>query len=381
MKKVFAVAIALAMVLSLFAISSYAGGGICFDGAYLTNDADGSQHATAHVPNEGETNLTNQAAQGDMGSIYGSGFQYFHAQGWWSDDEELADFGIQVNDGEITWGQKIDDPNLVAVKDQTGHAYPYRFNFTLPVQEGEVAIKMYKKTAAGAEEVFHTLTYSNSAPTGDKFVPIAVADNDGAPGNAVWLNEKGEWAAVKFTTAAKLGGVSLFHWASNGSNGPLATWKLEVFKFDTDIDTTFSKAPVASKSQQSAGDNNPAFALEFDAPLDPGTYVIRLEITNDEATGVSQETSYVVFPATAAAVSEDKFEYINTNGVMFNFTVVAPDTYSAADFFVTNPAGGSEPTPVDPGTEPTPVTGDATMVLFIVAAVAVALVILKKKAF
>ena len=43
MKKVFAIAVA--MVLALFVIPSHADGKLCVDGAYLTNDADGSAHA------------------------------------------------------------------------------------------------------------------------------------------------------------------------------------------------------------------------------------------------------------------------------------------------------------------------------------------------
>ena len=97
MKKVFAIAIVVAMVLALFVIPSHAGGNLCVDGAYLTNDADVSGRAQPWVPAEGEPNLAGQTKAGDLGNIYNSGFAYFHAQGWWSDDEELSDLGIQIN--------------------------------------------------------------------------------------------------------------------------------------------------------------------------------------------------------------------------------------------------------------------------------------------
>lgn len=382
MKKVFAIAIVVAMVLALFVIPSHAGGNLCVDGAYLTNDADVSGRAQPWVPAEGEPNLAGQTKAGDLGNIYNSGFAYFHAQGWWSDDEELSDLGIQINSGSIEWGYLIYDEALVGNKALTGHNYPYRYSFTLPLQEGEVTVKLHKKLAAGGADVFHTFTYANAAPTGENFVAKPIAGNDPEPGNAVWLNEKGEYAAVKFTTTAEIGGVDIFHWASNGSNGPLATWQGELFKFDTDLEMTFSKAPVLSRVQESTGDNDPVFAMrKLDDPIPAGTYVLRFMINNDEASGVSGETSYVVFPATDTAVDETKFEYFETAGRTFNFAILGPDNVAVNDFYAANPAGGE--TPVDPGTTPgtNPVTGDAAIVLFVVAAAAVALVILKKRAF
>ena len=45
MNIIFAIAIAVAMVLALFVIPSYAGGKLCVNDGYLTNDADVSGRA------------------------------------------------------------------------------------------------------------------------------------------------------------------------------------------------------------------------------------------------------------------------------------------------------------------------------------------------
>jgi len=56
-KRVFAVAIVLAIVLALFVIPSHAGGKLCVDGAYLADEADVSGRAQPWVPATGDATL------------------------------------------------------------------------------------------------------------------------------------------------------------------------------------------------------------------------------------------------------------------------------------------------------------------------------------
>ena len=380
MKKLLVAIVAVAMLATMFAVVSNANGGLCVDGAYLTNDPDGVAAKQAPwVAAEGEKDCTGLTAAGDIGNIYNLGYSHFHFQGWWGDQDELLDFGYQINDGEITWGALIENPGLA---EAAGWPYCARYNLTLPLESGTVALKLYKKTPAG-ESVFHTINYVNEESNEVVYELKAISGNDGDPGHAVWLNEDGEYCGVKFTTTDAIGGIDLYFWASNGGNGALGTFKGEIYKFDTNIENSLSKDPIASKTHSWEGDNRPGFNWRFDEPLEKGTYIFKLTIVGDTATGVSQETAYVVFPAVNGEIDETKYEYVNTN-VKFNFGVFGDNRISNDEFYAVNPEEGTAPA-TQPGTQETqPQTGDATVAMFVaiaVLAMGAAVVFMKKKAF
>lgn len=381
MKKVLVAIVAMALMVTLFGVVSNANGALCIDGAYLTSDPDGvAAKTTPWVPTADEKDVMSLAANGDLGNIYGLGFTHFHIQGWWGDTEDYTDLGIQYNDGDITWGLLIPDAGLPAA---AGWAYANRYNITVPLQDGKIAMKFYKKTADG-QEVIKTINYVNEESDEVTYDLKAISGNDGDPGKAVWLNEDGEYCGVKFTTTDALGGVDLFFWASNGTNGPLGSFKGEIFKFDTNIENTLAKDPVASKTHAWTADNTPGFNWRFDEPLEKGTYVLKFTIVGDTATGVDKETAYVVFPAVNSEIAEANFEYVNTD-VKFNFGVFGNSRVSLNDFFAANPEEGTEPA-TQPGTEPTtiPQTGDFSVAMFAVIAVlamGAAVVFMKKRSY
>lgn len=197
----------------------------------------------------------------------------------------------------------------------------------------------------------------------------AVAKDKDDPGKGTWLNEKGEYAAVEFTTTGVIGGISLNYWASNGSNGALGTFTAELFSFNESIEKSMQGTPVASKKIEWAGDNNPNFAINFDTPIAAGTYVFKVTIDSDSATGEQDTTAYVVLKPAETAPDGTKFIYDTpTSTNPFNFYVQGSSTIANDVFFAANPGG-------NPG------TADASMIIFIVAAAAIALVVLKKKVF
>ena len=385
MKKVLVSILAIAMLATLFSVVSFANGHFQIDGAYLTSDPEGvAAKATPWIPVDPEKDVMGLAAADDLGNIYGLGFTHFHIQGWWGDSEDYTDLGIQYNDGEIAWGNMI--PGEAGLAAAAGWAYCNRYNITVPLQDGKVAMKFYKKTADG-QEVVKTINYVNEESDEITYDLKAISGNDGDPGNAVWLNEDGEFCAVKFTTTDEIQGIDLFFWASNGSNGPLGTFKGELYKFDANIENSLSKSPVASKTHAWTADNTPGFNWRLDENLAAGTYVLKFTIVGDTATGVNQETAYVVFPAVNGEIDETKIEYYNTN-VKFNFGVFGNSRISLNDFFAVNPEEGTPAT--EPGTEPAtepatiPQTGDFSVAMFAVIAVlamGAAVVFMKKKVF
>ncbi|MBO7503244.1 MAG: LPXTG cell wall anchor domain-containing protein, partial [Clostridia bacterium] len=215
------------------------------------------------------------------------------------------------------------------------------------------------------------------------FEEMSVSGNSTVPGESVWLNEDGEFAAVKFTTNGEIGGVSISYWASNGTNGPLGSFRAELFAFDTDNDTTLgdNKQPVASTVVDWQDNNKPAFKWKLDKALKKGTYILRFTIFGDDATGVSQETAYVVFPAVNGEVDENKFEYFGTSDRKFNFAIHG--SRDIADFYGVNPADGTPSGDGDDPVTPAPATGDNTMVIFALVAVLAlaATLFIKKKSF
>ncbi|MBO7503245.1 MAG: hypothetical protein J6U38_02660 [Clostridia bacterium] len=380
MKKLFAAIVVLAMLVSMCAVVSYANTHFQIDGAYLTNDSDPVlSRSQPWVPVEGEKDVAAGSAAGDLGSIYGLGFSYFHIQGWWGDDDDdYTDIGYQFNDGEITWGQIQVQPELAAA---AGFKYCARYNVTLPIQEGSVDVKFYKMVGDKAS-VIHTISYVNEEPTGTVFERKSIGNNDASPANAVWLNEDGEYFAVKFTTTGEIGGVEFSYWASNPDTGtgPRGSVKIEFYAFDTNADTTLSKAPVYAQNFDWIGDNNPALSFQFEDKLAAGTYILKVTIFGETATGVDKETAYIVFPDAVGDVDDSKFEFINTNDHNVNITLFGADNISNDAYFAANPADGAAPSD---GTPATPDTGDSVMVIFALVAVLAlaATVVLKKRSF
>ena len=388
MKKVLAVVITLAMLVPMFAMISNAANGVCFDGAFFTNDAAPG----THVPGENDKNVQAEAGgTGDLGSVYGLGYKYFHAQGWIGDSDEYTDIGIAINGGAIEWGKGIEDKNLwdEAGKSRTGFAYNFRYNINLEVLEGKVTIELYEKMADGSEKVAKTLSYTNEAadPNVKTYSNKAIGGADNNIG--VWIKGENNYATIKFTTAGGFTGFGVpIYWASNKdqANGPFAQYKVELFKFDENTEKTLAGTPVKSADIQGEGDNKPALSINFDEALEAGTYIARFTLVNYDQTEMLQQAGvddepkekapYLVLPKMNNGNPDaTKFEF---NVEPFNFFVVGEDGID--DFYAANPEDVATPDTH----EDQPQTGDMTVAMFAVIAVlalGAVVVFSKKRAF
>ncbi|MBP5631137.1 MAG: LPXTG cell wall anchor domain-containing protein [Clostridia bacterium] len=386
MKKVLVAIIAMAMLVSMFAVVSHGADymGKCFDGAFLTNN----DAAATHVPTAEEKDVKTAAEAGDLGNIYGLGYSYIHFQGWLTDNDEFTDIGYQINGGEIVWGVGAYDAAIIGL---TGGTYALRFNFNVALAEGEVTFKFVEKLANGEAKEAHTIVYFNAPadPNVKQFASTAIVDTgNGAIGT--WVQSGKETACVEFTTAAAFNKIGLgIYWASNPvvGNGPKAEWRFDLYKFEYNAEYTLSKAPVKTKSVTSDGDNNPAFSFDLEEEMPAGTYIAVFTITNPEYTESLQAANetepkdkkpYLVLPKIDNP-SEENFKYVNDP-----FNIVLNAEVIEGSIFVANPADTDAP--AEPGTEPetVPQTGDFSVAMFAVIAVlamGAAVVFMKKKAF
>jgi LPXTG-motif cell wall-anchored protein len=344
MKKALAIIVTVAMLVSLFAIASHANNAICFDGAFFTNRTEG----LTHVPAEGEKDVKGEAAgNGDLGSVYGLGFSYFHLQGWIADDDDFEDIGYSINGGEIIWGAGIYDANLwdEAGNSRTGIAHNLRYNLTLDVLEGDYTLKLVKKMVGGEEREVKTLKYSNKAPDPNVKTYSNKVVGGGDNNIGVWLQGANTVATIKFTAAGTFNGFGLpIYWASNegAGNGAFAKITVELFKFANNTENTLAQSPVKAYNLDGKGDNNPAIAFTFDDALEAGTYICRISLANPEDTievDGKEKASYLVLPKmNAGNPDEAKFEY---NVDPFNVYVTGED--GIADFYAANPEETATP--------------------------------------
>ena len=216
----------------------------------------------------------------------------------------------------------------------------------------------------------------------------------------VWLQGDNHSATLEFTTAGGFKGFGLpIYWASNANvpNGPFAKYKIELFKFEYNPEYTLSQAPVKSYELDGQGDNNPAFAFNFDEPLEAGTYIARFTITNfDEIlrgkmNGQGDDvdmTPYLVLPKMDANPDPAKFVFSTADA--FNFYVVGEDGIET--FYLANPENTDSPSQptTQPATQPEtqpetqPQTGDATVAMFaviVVLTLGAVIVFAKKRSF
>lgn len=389
MKKLFAAIVVLAMLVSMFAVVSHAADFFFqYDGAYLTNDEGVKTHNPPHVPTEEDKNVFDAMATGEIGSIYGLGFGWFHIQGWVGSVSEYEDLGYQINGGEIDWGHKITGEDGLAKA--AGWAYCHRYNVTIPIQEGTVTMNFFTK-AGDSTTLVKTITYVNEEASGPVFERKSIGSNDTSPANAIWLNQDGEYTAVKFTTTGEIGGIEFSYWASNPDTGtgPRGAVKVELFAFDKNYDTTVAKSPVYTKEFAWIGDNNPALSLQFDEPVGAGTYILRVTIFGETATGVDKETAYLVLPDAVGEFDTAKFTFYNNVGEkgaqvdarVTNITLLGPSSIRDEEYFATNPADTASEQQQGDDTPETPQTGDSTVIVIfaLVAVIALAATVLVKK--
>ncbi len=253
-------------------------------------------------------------------------------------DPTVAQYGYRINEGEAVYNDGFVQPTEQPVINAGGDA---RFLITVPIAglTEPTLITAVAKGSDGVEYDFIEFSVNGKFSTGTLtgFYDMPISSVPGGIG--VWL-DKGHTtsASVKFTTAAPFKGLTFNsqYWASNASaTGPAAEWKVEVFKFNTDNDTTLAGDPILSKSYTSTADNTPSFEFGFDEQP-AGTYIVRFTITNPDVEqdfGGTMKNPYLVLPLLDGNPDPSKFEF---SGKPFNLSVLGQAT--EGDFFVANPS-------------------------------------------
>ncbi len=379
MKKIISIILAVALMLSLCMISSFAESnvtGVSRD--QLT--VDGVDKAKFGG------NSDNTAV--DLTDSVGKELKIW---GWLGTTSPIQGFGYKINDGELVTGEftVAAGQDVIDAAKAGGATEASRFAIMVPITEGSYTVDAYVIMESGTEKIWTIIV--NKVDEGAKYDAKAIAGNVGDPGQAIWLNTEGEYAAVKFTTTDEVAGATLFFWASDGTNGPIGSFKAELYAFDTNVETSFAKAPVAKINHSWTGDNQPVFEWLLTEPLAKGTYILKITIIGESANGQpNPDTAYVVFPAADSAPDAEKFEYVSVagkdnkfGGIKFNFAVYGPAGVAAADYYTTNPAEGQSEQPHTGEVTP-PQTGDAAVAMIAVIAVlamGAAVVFAKKRSF
>ena len=252
-------------------------------------------------------------------------------------DPTVVQYGYRINEGEAVYNDDFAKPTEQAVINAGGDA---RFLITVPIAglTEPTLITAVAKGDDGVEYDFIEFSvngkFSSGALTG--FYDMPISSTPGGVG--VWVNQANPTTSVKFTTAAPFKGLTFNpqYWASNpAATGPAVDWKVEVFKYSTDNETTLAGDPILSKSYTSTADNNPSFEFGFDEQP-AGTYIVRFTITNPDVEqdfGGTMKKPYLVLPLLSENPDPSKFEF---SGKPFNLSVLGQAT--EGDFFVANPS-------------------------------------------
>ena len=392
MKKLIAVVVIAAMILTTFATVASAASLLNIDGAFLTNvadvNADPANYPAPWVPAAADTDVKGKVTgDGNLGNLFGHDYKYLHIQGWYSTDDALSDIGIQINNGEVKWGYAVYDPNLwnAEGKSLTGSANPRRFNFTIELTKEETnSLKMYSKLEDGTEAAIKEITWGyKDAPVIIDYAPAA-GTNSPIDGKAIWMNAEGEYAAAEFTTTGKFNKIMLTtYWASDLSKGVPVTFTMELFKFASNVENTFAQTPVKSVSIEAVTNGNPAAVLDLGEDFDAGTYILKVSVGGDYLTG-DNDGSYMVLDHTPSEEVENVKYIVNcaqAGNKTFAFTVAG---YKVdGNFFAPNPEDTDAPA-TQPATEPAPQTGDAVLAVIamvVVTVMAAAVVFAKRKTY
>lgn len=234
---------------------------------------------------------------------------------------------------------------------------------------GKYTVDIIAKYQDSTEEVGKSFTLQ-VGPATDK--SYGLVPGAGAPTH--WLVNDGDFAAVEFTSTIAFTQVSVPNtWASRQDDNRPATVVLSLYKFQYNSDYTLAQAPIATTTYTTVGDNIPGCILELDEAAPAGTYIFEVKTVGELMTGdVQAGSAYFVLDKApdTFAVDESLFKYFGKGPFMFSIygEVTQNDPVTA------NPADTDAPTVNPP-------SADASMVIFVVAAAAIALVVLKKKVF
>lgn len=222
-------------------------------------------------------------------------------------------------------------------------------------------------------------TVAEPAPVEPEYTeyPMATSDEHTAEPPYGIILGAGQYYGVRFNSAAKFNGLKFDQWTPGGGTGSL-DYKVSVFKWDTDFETTKAGTAEVAIDCNSTGDG--ILSVDFGKEIEAGEYLILLEVT--ELNDASKPGMHMKAGASLNTEDTTYFEmYANstlgdvsgTRFAMFNLVAEA----DAAEVFKALSA--------DTTTEPEPpVTGDSsiylTLAAFVVVSAATVILYRKKKA-
>ena len=212
-------------------------------------------------------------------------------------------------------------------------------------------------------------TVAESAPVEPEYTEYPMATSDehtSEPSYGIILGTN-QYYGVRFNSSAKFNGLKFDQWTPGGGSGSI-DYKVSVFKWDTDFETTKAGTAEVAIDCNSTGDG--ILSVEFGKEIEAGEYLILLEVTaqNDASkpgmhmkAGASlntEDTTYFEMYAnsTLGDVSGTRF-------AMFNLMAEtdAGEVFKALSADTTDPVDPPKP----------PVTGDSSIYLTVAALVVV----------
>ena len=373
MKKLLAIVLATALVLSLFAVNSFAETKWHVSRDQLT--VDGADRASFG----GNPETTSVDLTGDVG-------KELRVWGWVACSDPIEALGYRINGGDIVYSESFfaeTGSDVIGAgagtAGETGTTT--RMAIMVPITEGGYDVEAIAKTPN--EEHVMWIVKVNGGKADESGAPsysdVAILDNGGGA-IGTWVNKGTPSTYVEFTTAGAFTAISLgIYWASNPNTktGPKADWSIELYEFAYNVENTLAQAPVKSMTLTTNGDSDPAVKFDFGEAMAAGTYVLKFVLTNPEYTEEfdgETKNPYFVLPKIDNP-NADNFKYA---GDGFNLVFTAETVEGG--LFVANPAD----TDVPATQETQPQTGDMTVAMFAVIAVlalGAVVVFSKKRAF
>jgi LPXTG-motif cell wall-anchored protein len=375
MKKLLAIVLATALVLSLFAVNSFAETKWHVSRDQLT--VDGADRASFG----GNPETTSVDLTGDVG-------KELRVWGWVSCSDPIEALGYRINGGDIVYSETFfaeTGSDVIgagaSIAGETGTTT--RMAIMVPITEGGYDVEAIAKTAEEEHVIWIVKVNGGKADESGAatFSDVAILDNGGGA-IGTWVDKKNTSTYIEFTTAGAFKAITLGqYWASNPDTktGPKADWSIELYEFAYNVENTLAQAPVKSMTVTTDGDLGVGAVVSLDLGdgMAAGTYVLKFVLTNSEYTEEfdgAAKNPYFVLPKIDNP-NADNFKYAG-DGFNLVFTAEAVD----GDFFVANPAD----TDVPATQETQPQTGDMTVAMFAVIAVlalGAVVVFSKKRAF
>jgi len=337
---------------------------------YLNRNAGGKDRAAVFIYNAPQVSRDQLQVEGkDVGLIGGNPYTSFisldgangkdlRIWGWYASNADIASFGYKIDGGDYTsnasFSVAADQAVINAAKSIVGeNANSSRYQIYAPLTTGTHVIEACVSDGTTAKTIWTVVVAV------DTVINPFIGESWGIDPftNSCWLGhqENPTTTTVELTTSTAFKGVFFWggYWASNTANQvPACELKVTAIADDkTEYTGTaaFDGDWDSSKSAQ----------INFTEEVPAGHYTIKFENLN------AADGSYFVFHE-VTGFDPNKFTFDRTP-FAFGLIFSAP----AYEYYLVNEA-------VEPDA---PATSDASLVIFVLAAAAIALVILKKKAF